>query len=203
MTTGVNALPLDTNMSFRVELWDRHAQHVRWMIAAAGTISVHAAVEARLRDGPSAMVYYDHGTGEIVDFVALERRNGRLLVQLYHCKGAAGTAPGHRLADIYEIIGQAVKSVTWALKQRISASIRRRFTQQIGSHRFVKGDLDAIEALLEATTAAQIDFEFIAVQPGLLKNDLPTELGNLLAASSDYLVRGNFLPLRVLASGHN
>jgi hypothetical protein len=37
------------NMSFRVELWDRHAQYVRWMIAAAGTITVaQAAFDAAI-----------------------------------------------------------------------------------------------------------------------------------------------------------
>jgi hypothetical protein len=165
-----------------------------------GRISVHAGLEDRLRNGPSAVVYYDHGSGEIADFVALERRGERLLVQLYHCKGATGAGAGHRLADIYEITGQAVKSVTWALKQRIAGTIRRRFTHGIGSHRFIKGDLDALEHLLSVTTAAQIDFEFIAAQPGLLKDGLPAPLSNLLAASSDYLVRGGFQPLRVLAS---
>ena len=41
------------NMSFRVELWDRHAQHVRWMIAAAGTITIaQAAFDAAIANWP-------------------------------------------------------------------------------------------------------------------------------------------------------
>jgi hypothetical protein len=28
------------NMSFRVELWDRHALHIRWVVAAAGSVSI-------------------------------------------------------------------------------------------------------------------------------------------------------------------
>jgi hypothetical protein len=41
------------NMSFRVELWDRHAQHVRWMIAAAGTITIaQAAFDAAIASWP-------------------------------------------------------------------------------------------------------------------------------------------------------
>jgi hypothetical protein len=27
------------NMSFRIELWDRHALHIRWAIAASGSMS--------------------------------------------------------------------------------------------------------------------------------------------------------------------
>src|ERR1700684_3459021 len=42
------------NMSFRVELWDRHANHVRWMVAAAGSVTIgHAALEAAIASWPS------------------------------------------------------------------------------------------------------------------------------------------------------
>jgi hypothetical protein len=41
------------NMRFRVELWDRHAQHVRWAIAAAGTITIaQAAFDAAVQNWP-------------------------------------------------------------------------------------------------------------------------------------------------------
>jgi hypothetical protein len=42
------------NMSFRIELWDHHANHVRWVIAAAGTVTVaHAAFEAAITNWPN------------------------------------------------------------------------------------------------------------------------------------------------------
>ncbi|WP_342282007.1 hypothetical protein WKW52_08555 [Bradyrhizobium ottawaense] len=96
--------------------------------------------------------------------------------------------------------GQAVKSVIWALKQRVFANVRRRFNNRKGSARFVCGDLERLEELLSNAAAAQIEFEFIAVQPGLRKAGLPADLGNVLAAASDHLVRGGFRPLRVMAS---
>jgi hypothetical protein len=41
------------NMSYRVELWDRHANHIRWTVAAAGSVSVaHAAFEQAVKDWP-------------------------------------------------------------------------------------------------------------------------------------------------------
>jgi hypothetical protein len=41
------------NMGFRVELWDRHAQHVRWVVAAAGTVSIaHAALDEAIKNWP-------------------------------------------------------------------------------------------------------------------------------------------------------
>lgn len=165
-----------------------------------GQISVHACLEAVLAASTNAVVYYDHGSGEIADFIAVEEAEGRLVIRFYHCKGAGGAAPGHRVGDVYELAGQAVKSVIWALKQRVLGNIRRRFTQQKGSARFIKGDLDLLERLLIEAAAAQIDFEFIAVQPGLKKDGLPPDLGNVLAAASDHLIRGNFRALKVMAS---
>lgn len=168
--------------------------------AGRGRQSIHAYMATVLEASDSSIVYYDHGTGEIADFIAFEETEGRLLVRFYHCKGATGAAPGHRLADIAEVTGQTVKSVTWARKQRIMTSIRRRFTTNVGSHQFVKGDLESLETLLTSTTPASIDFEFIAVQPGLQKAGLTLELSNMLAAASDHLVRAGFKPLRMLAS---
>ena len=41
------------NMSFRVELWDRHAERVRWIVAATGTITIgHAAFDAAIANWP-------------------------------------------------------------------------------------------------------------------------------------------------------
>jgi hypothetical protein len=156
-------------------------------------------LEEQLLVSGNAVVYYDHGSGEIADFVAIEEVDGRLIVRMYR-KGAISVAVGHRVGDVYELAAQAVKSVIWALKQRVLADIRRRFNHQIGGHRFGKGDLDLLERLLADAAAAQIQFEFIAVQPGLRKQGLPADLSNILAAASDHLVRGGFRPLKVMAS---
>jgi hypothetical protein len=41
------------NMSFRVELWDRHALHIRWVVAAAGSVFVaQAAFDEAVRNWP-------------------------------------------------------------------------------------------------------------------------------------------------------
>jgi hypothetical protein len=130
----------------------------------------------------------------------LSLREGRLRVQLYHCKASSAPASGHRVGDLYEVVSQATKSVAWALKHRVVAHIRRRYTGGKGGHRFAKGTLDDVERLIGDMAAAQIDYEFIAVQPGLKKQQLPARFGQLLAASSDHMVRGGFQPLRVLAS---
>jgi hypothetical protein len=42
------------NMNFRVELWDRFGNQIRWVVAAAGTVSIaHAAFEAAITNWPN------------------------------------------------------------------------------------------------------------------------------------------------------
>jgi len=53
-----------------------------------------------VRRSANAVVYYDHGSGEIADFVTVEETNGRLILRFYPCKGAGGAAPGHRVGDV-------------------------------------------------------------------------------------------------------
>lgn len=168
--------------------------------AGVGLASVHGYLESLLAASEADVVYYDHGTGEIADFVAIKATEGRILVSFYHCKGSRAAIPGHRLDAVSELTAQIVKSVTWASKYRIVASVRRRFTHGIGSHRFIRGDLAVVEGLLTPATPATIDYEFVAVQPGLRKEGLTIEISNMLAAASDHLVRGGFKQLRIMAS---
>jgi hypothetical protein len=41
-------------MPFRIEMWDRHEQHIRWVIAAADTVTVaHGAFDAAVKFYPA------------------------------------------------------------------------------------------------------------------------------------------------------
>ncbi len=165
-----------------------------------GKCSIHTGLARILSESNANIVYYDHGTGEIADFICFKAYEQRILISLYHCKKSAGTEPGHRLEDLSELTSQTVKSVTWASKNRILESIRRRFNGNIGGHTFVIGDLDNLERLLHEAPPSSIDFEFVLVQPGLKKDGVTLELSNMLASASDYLLRGNYKAIRVMAS---
>jgi hypothetical protein len=57
----------------------------------------------------------DDGSGELADFISLDLDEDETRVRLYHCKGAGGPAPGQRVGDLYEVVGQAIKCVPWTL----------------------------------------------------------------------------------------
>jgi hypothetical protein len=41
------------NMNFRIDLWDRHALHIRWVIIASGSVYLaHAAFDEAVRQYP-------------------------------------------------------------------------------------------------------------------------------------------------------
>ena len=49
--------------AFRVELWDQHSDHVRWVIAAAASITIcHAAFDVTVAEYPSQRVTLRKGT---------------------------------------------------------------------------------------------------------------------------------------------
>ena len=45
---------IPTNLPFRVEMWDRRDQHVRWVISASSSVAIgHAALDVAIANYPS------------------------------------------------------------------------------------------------------------------------------------------------------
>jgi hypothetical protein len=58
------------NLSHHVELWDRHGQHIRWLIAAAGTVTIgHAALDAAIESWPNERFTLRQGIRVLRDHV--------------------------------------------------------------------------------------------------------------------------------------
>jgi hypothetical protein len=80
--------------------------------------SVQAKVIRELRTRDYHMIIDDDGKGEVADVVAI-RIQGELTaptgieVEFYHCKYSGGAEPGQRIDDLYEVCGQAQKSIRW------------------------------------------------------------------------------------------
>ncbi|MEZ4938765.1 MAG: DEAD/DEAH box helicase family protein [Crocinitomicaceae bacterium] len=84
-----------------------------------GKISIHECISTILKSKDSNVIIYDHGTGEVADFITLKSDTNSILVELYHVKGAGGAKPGDRVNDIYEVCGQAIKSLIWTKNKQI------------------------------------------------------------------------------------
>jgi hypothetical protein len=182
--------------------WGAERTDIQVEVGAAqeGKRSIQAVIESSLAGSDAEVVYCDHGAGEAADFVAVFVSDNEVTVRLYHCKGAGGAAPGDGVGDVYEVCGQAVKSAVWAQPSRLVSSIKRRFNNGIGEHRFVRGDMAALDRIFSETARAQIRFEIAIVQPGISRQRLSEKIGNVLAATADHLLRGGYEKLLVIAS---
>ncbi len=146
-------------------------------------------------------VVFDHGSYETADFVGISRRGERVELELIHCKGSLKPTAGARVDDLYEVVGQTIRSTHWtrtpsALWQRLD----HRVTQSPA--RVLKGGALVSAAIRDwAQTPPNTDVIVWAAQPGLDRTKALTaqRVKPLLAATSDQL-QLHGLVFRVLCS---
>jgi hypothetical protein len=65
------------NMSFRVELWDKYALHIRWTVAAVGHIYIaQAAFDEAVKEWPDQRLMLRHGIGVIQEHDPTHKNGG-------------------------------------------------------------------------------------------------------------------------------
>jgi hypothetical protein len=165
-----------------------------------GLRSIHAYLEDVLVASDVDVVIYDHGTGEIADFVTLKIKGNETHVALYHCKASGYTKPGERVEDAYEVCGQAAKSTGWAERRRLDAGIVRRIESRPGRSRIAKGDLARVDQALGDGRFVRLVVQIVAVQPGLSKEKLTGKAGAILTAADDFVFGGPCARMRVIGS---
>lgn len=138
------------------------------------------------------VVIDDDGTGEIADIVALRREGDRLQVLLVHCKFAAASDESRvQVADLYEVCGQAQKSVRWRhyvpdMFNRLVRRERRR-SQHHGYSGFIAGDGAALYKLRDESRLLRPDFTIAIAQPGLSKSRASEAQRHLLGSTELYV----------------
>lgn len=154
-----------------------------------------ATVQKFLRDylvgrGDSSFIVYDHRSGEAADFIVGRAMPGnRLIVELYHCKGAGGPVSGERVDDVYELAGQSVKSGRFQRKEDLLRHVERR-TQvrpNRGSSPFLVGSRDDALNLIRECDPIAVSLIVYAVQPGLSAGGIVENVRMVMAAANDSL----------------
>jgi len=165
---------------------------------SAPLLSIHDWLEAELTATSAEVVFYDHRAGECADFVVIDiDMDGQSVVKLYHCKKSGGSAPGDRVDDLYEVCGQAVKSIQWRSKKRLIDKVKHRAGE--GS-RFCKGDLQTFLSILEPDLRLELPLKIYVVQPGVPKSTLTPKMSALLATASRGLTAAGCQRLQVICS---
>jgi len=154
-------------------------------IANDGT--VHGYVLGRLQAEQAQIIVYDHGSHEAADLIGIWDDDEVVMVRLYHCKATKETSPGCRLEDLYEVAGQAAKSIRWLHKPgELLNHLHRR--SQGREYRFPKGRLREVQRLIQSNPK-RVQYEVVVVQPGLSLARLTQPAQDVLAAANEYLWR--------------
>jgi hypothetical protein len=150
------------------------------------------------------LIIDDDGAGEIADIVAIRADDKDLHVRLVHCKFSSSATPGHRVEDLYEVCGQANKSVKWKRNTGVFfRNLIRREKKRLktrGRTGFEKGDAQTLSELAERARLLKPNFAIILAQPGVAKAGASKEQLELLASTEVYLHETALAPLEVLCS---
>ena len=151
------------------------------------------------------VVIDDDGPGEIADVVAMRLDDEGLLVRLIHCKYSSEVAPGARVADLYEVCGQAEKSVAWRRSdlgpffKQLARRAQAKY-QRTGVSPFEAGDAAGLLHLQAMSQVHRRRMEIVIVQPGLSAARVSQQQSDLLAAVETYVKTTINAPLTVWCS---
>jgi hypothetical protein len=135
---------------------------------------------------------------EAADFITLSREAERVVIGLYHCKASGEAVPGDRVDDLYEVCGQCIKCLAWV--QNEPDLLQHIYKRTLGASRFVRGDYKMVKAQFEHGQKRGFSYRIVLVQPGITKAGLSKKMGEILAATRDYLVRSGVRDFHVLGS---
>jgi superfamily II DNA or RNA helicase len=168
--------------------------------------SIQAYVANVLRGEQSFDVLIDDDrAGEAADLVGLRIHGDEMIVTLVHCKFSTADTPGSRVADLYEVCGQAMRGARWRSNNAgpLLVHLDRRvrdYYRRTGGSAFEVGDLETLLRLASLAPQLYPRFETIIAQPGLSAVACGAEQLRLLAGADTYVRAVTKGPLRVLVS---
>ncbi|WP_196592909.1 DEAD/DEAH box helicase [Pectinatus sottacetonis] len=138
------------------------------------------------------IIFDDDGAGEIADIVAIYEDQGNHMVvfDLFHCKYAHAKKTGARVSDLYEVCGQAEKSITWAqqltmLLERMKYRERQRSTTANPS-RFEVGNLHELSIMHKKALRKKMKMNIYIVQPGVQADKITQDMDYILSTAHSY-----------------
>lgn len=132
-------------------------------------------------------IIYDHGSGEMADYITIYETDNELVVELYHVKKMGSSSYNNSVGDVYEVSGQAIKSVTWFTTK---GKLLEKFTSRHNSgHCIVKKGGNFKTMIKEIKTSGKVLRGCICiVQPGIKKSKaIPDRIQEVLAATDSYV----------------
>ncbi|MDL2238044.1 DEAD/DEAH box helicase family protein [Christensenellaceae bacterium OttesenSCG-928-K19] len=149
------------------------------------------------------VIFDDDDAGEIADIVSVIDETDKITIQLYHCKYAHGDNPGARVVDLYEVCGQAEKSVKWCQEPLaiIDRLIKRESSRaQSGGTRFEVGNLRKLREIKNKMRVFPTKIEISIIQPGIDSSAITDDMLRILSGTASYLLDTYSIDLKVICS---
>lgn len=181
--------------------WDKYGTNVKVEVKNPAGTSIQDTLEKILTSNRNfKYIIYDHTKGEIADFITGTETENDFIIELYHVKKMSATKYNNSVDDIYEVAGQAVKSIVW-LKTKSMLLSKMEERRKSGHCEFIRGRYDQFRKDL-AGTGKQFTGNVVIVQPSLSKGiAMPDKIQEVLAASSYYIEKsGRVKKLRIIGS---
>lgn len=161
-----------------------------------GKLSIQDYVNKRLTQEGVDYCYYDHGTGEIADFISGRIESHKLVITLYHCKGSSGKKPGNRVGDIYEVCEQVIKSSIWLSNVHFKEKVKDRYLHNDNPFSYRQDKPLVLKGLMEKVHG-NVEYQLVIVQPGISINKLQKKMEPTLAACNTYCVNRGYREIKV------
>ncbi len=168
--------------------WDKHQTNIRREFGATtgGKKPIQTTLhDLLLSDAGYTYILYDHGTGEIADYITVIDNENTIEVGLFHVKAMSGSRFNSDLSDIYEVTQQAVKSTIW-LKSRATLLDKIRSRRRSNHCELKKGSFAELEKTLKQNKL--LTAKIFIVQPAIKKHEsFPDRYQEVLAATRFYI----------------
>lgn len=159
-----------------------------------------------LKNTDCQIVYDDDGSGEIADIITIKEDNKKLYIQLYHLKYASKGKVSNQINNLYEVCGQAQKSIHWKYKKgeeffkHLLRRVNKNWDGQSCS-RIEKGTKEELEILKDkAKRRIPMQFEIFIVQPSISKENVNDDILTLLGVTESYIKETSGINLNVICS---
>lgn len=168
--------------------------------------SIQYRVIQELRKNKYDIIYDDDYSGEIADIITIKQLEDKIKIELYHLKFALGGVVGNSIKNLYEVCGQAQKSVKWKFKDNkeiFDHMLRRRIKSKnsISCSRFEYGNEETLRRILHlAKRKFPVEYEVFIVQPGMSIKSATDEQLVLIAVTENYIKEISAINLSIIAS---
>lgn len=175
-----------------------------------GTVQ-HRVISVLKGDPSFSVIFDDDGNGEAADVIAIAltevQERKRIDVELYHCKYSQDATPGRRIEDLYEVCGQAQRSVRWLMTQQSRTGLFMHLLERDSLRttkgrpsRFEAGGVPILGEIKDMSRYHEVSIRVHIVQPGLSKSKATHSQLQLLAVTERFLTDTYGVDLKVHCS---